>query len=86
MTEGKGWNGQKAQWRGTLVRADGHITVGVCAREKKALSKHMVAITSRLNPRKFKVCYRTGPYSTRVPGYVGSSIPRKFEVCVCGWL
>ena len=37
------------------MRADGHITVGVCAREKKALSKHMVAITSRFNPRKFKV-------------------------------
>ena len=60
MTAGKGWNGQKAEWRGTLVSVDGYITVGVCAREKKALSKHMVAITSRLNPRKFKVCILGG--------------------------
>lgn len=55
MMAGKGWNGQAADWRGTLVRPDGNITVGVCAREKKALSKHMVAITARLDPKKFEV-------------------------------
>lgn len=55
MSTGKGWNGQAVEWRGSLVRADGNITVGVCAREQKALSKHMVAITSRLNPSKFEV-------------------------------
>lgn len=57
MTAGKGWNGQAVEWRGTLVRSDGTITVGVCAREKKALSKQMVAITSRLTSKKFEVIY-----------------------------
>lgn len=55
MEIGKGWNGQKAVWRGSLCRSDGKITVGVCAREKKARSKHMEAITSRLNREKFEV-------------------------------
>ncbi|CAN0157723.1 unnamed protein product, partial [Ectocarpus sp. 12 AP-2014] len=53
--KGKGWDGQKAQWVGRLRRSDGKITVGVCAREKKARSKHMEAITSRLNTDKFEV-------------------------------
>ena len=56
MDIGKGWDGQKAQWVGRLNRSDGKITVGVCAREKKARSKHMEAITSRLNRDKFEVC------------------------------
>lgn len=56
MDIGKGWDGQKAQWVGRLNRSDGKITVGVCAREKKARSKHMEAITSRLNREKFEVC------------------------------
>lgn len=56
MDIGKGWDGQKAQWVGRLHRSDGKITVGVCAREKKARSKHMEAITSRLNREKFEVC------------------------------
>lgn len=48
--------------------------MGVCAREKKAKSKHMEAITSRLNPSKFEVpsptrrssVCDTTPLSTRV--------------------
>lgn len=55
MEIGKGWNGQGVVWRGSLCRSDGRITVGVCAREKKARSKHMEAITSRLNSEKFEV-------------------------------
>lgn len=55
MEIGKGWNGQRAEWRGSLCRSDGKITVGVCAREKKARSKHMEAITSRLSSEKFEV-------------------------------
>lgn len=55
MEIGKGWNGQRAAWRGSLCRSDGRITVGVCAREKKARSKHMEAITSRLHSEKFEV-------------------------------
>lgn len=60
MDIGKGWDGQKAQWVGRLNRSDGKITVGVCAREKKARSKHMEAITSRLNRDKFEVCVVCG--------------------------
>lgn len=55
MEIGKGWNGQRAEWRGSLCRSDGRITVGVCAREKKARSKHMEAITSQLPSEKFEV-------------------------------
>lgn len=55
MDIGKGWDGQRAQWVGNLCRSDGKITVGVCARAKKARSKHMEAITSRLNRDKFEV-------------------------------
>lgn len=55
MEIGKGWNGQRAEWRGSLCRSDDRITVGVCAREKKARSKHMEAITSQLPSEKFEV-------------------------------
>lgn len=55
MEVGKSWNGTKAVWRGSLCRSDGKITIGVCAREKKAMSKHMQAITSRFAPEKFEV-------------------------------
>lgn len=55
MEMGKSWNGQRISWRGSLCRSDNRITVGVCAREKKARSKHMEAITSRLDPEKFEV-------------------------------
>lgn len=84
MDIGKGWDGQKARWVGRLNRSDGKITVGVCAREKKARSKHMEAITSRLNREKFEVCgggftalglrvYYLRPRSLRSPQAVGSS-------------
>ncbi|CAM9169864.1 unnamed protein product [Choristocarpus tenellus] len=52
---GKGWDGLETWWRGTFVRADCRVVVGVCAMDKKAMSKHMKAITSRLS--KFEVIF-----------------------------
>lgn len=82
---GKSWNGQRAVWRGTLCGdgSDGRIIVGVCAREKKARSKHMEAITSRLNPEKFQVSSEAmvSPASM----FRSLSLSMCVYLCMCRW-
>ncbi len=34
-TMGTSWSGEEVKWRGTLVRDDGVVTVGICAMDKK---------------------------------------------------
>jgi hypothetical protein len=55
MPGSKGWDGKAITWRGKLVNPAGKITVGICARDKKAQSKHMASILSRLDPKRFEV-------------------------------
>jgi inositol hexakisphosphate/diphosphoinositol-pentakisphosphate kinase len=52
---GHSWTGQVVNWRGTLAREDGIITLGICAMDKKASSKHMHAIMSRMDKKRFTV-------------------------------
>ncbi|KAG5181366.1 hypothetical protein JKP88DRAFT_269041 [Tribonema minus] len=57
VATGKGWDGKTITWRGKLARSDGKITVGICARDKKAQSKHMRSILSRFDTSKFEFVF-----------------------------